>query len=1219
MSSRFYALLGGGVFIVTLGLISFKKDVLVASGNRWFSGSQTPGSPSLVATADTETTPATATLPGENHVNAQTHQLLNVWQRPISPLANSQSHHPLKQLPRVERPKASVSRAEINRLKLSEAAGPTVAPDASIFQPGTEPFVLRIQNRPTLLHAALNEVYLPARQEGAQAEIVEIPPVEDLAAWQEAAAILSPEAQLVLYPPTESRDEAHVLVLGNSLVVTASSATEAQQLISDAGLVLVEAPAYAPGRYVATAAHPVASLDALRRAKASGESRLEGDFGRIHYPRSSAAGGFTARLKERISTRPVTPPAPAAPSTAAARASAIARVTSPRFFPNDPQFPSQWHLVNTNQAGGLSGVGIDANVTAAWQLFTGTNVRIGIVDDGLQINHPDLVANMPTNVPTLHRDWNDASTSDPSPGVNNPHGTACAGVAAAKGGNNLGVSGAAPDATLVGMRLIAASVTDRQEGEAFAWQSSLIEIKSNSWGPVDSGRIIAGPGSLASAALQTASSSGRGGLGTVFLWAAGNGGTWDNSNYDGYANSIYAIAVSAISDQGVASYYSERGGNIALCAPSNGGRQGITTTDLTGLSGYESGDYTSLFGGTSSSCPLVAGVAALVLQANPSLGWRDVKEILMRSATKVDNGNTTWVNNAAGISFSSQYGGGMVNASAAVEMAQDWENLLPMVSATGQAGPINLAIPDNNAAGVLANVSITPAFRVESVAVTVSALHLWRGDLAVSVISPSGTEVQLTTMRLDSADHLNNVTFTTPHFTGEKSNGTWKVRVADVDPIIVGNLTGASVTVYGSNSPLPPANDNFESAQEFDANAATFNTSNRGATRQTSEPRHADQRGGGSLWWLYRPATTGYLTVETVGSAVDTLLAVYRGDSLTGLTLVSADDDRAGNGQARVSRLPVAPGESYRIVVDGKNRARGAIRLRTSLEVAPLFDHFADASLRTDNAWSHAWSNNISNAGAYTAQTGEPAHAGNTARRTVWYAWRPTANSTATVHSRGSSLDTVLAVYQGDRLDRLRRITANDNESGSLTSSRVTFGVRSGETYFLALDGKNGATGAYTLTAFLGTTATNGVVPPVTPPPGNDNLSNAISITGAPVQFLGSNRSATGQTGEPGSAVPLPTSVWYRWTAPRTGVVTVTTDGSLFDTTLGAYQGSTVTSLTALPAYPPVAGVTAVNDNASASVRWSRVRFTTAAGSTYLLRIDGVRSATGRYRLNINY
>jgi len=1134
----------------------------------------------------------------------------------LPPLVAAGEDHPLKRAPRMIRPEPGLSRAEIHRYKLLDSSGPTLAPDASILQPGTEPFTIALQSQPTLLHAALNEVYIPSRVHGAEAEIVEIPPTENLGDWQKAADRLSPDAQLVLYPPTESRTEANALLLGTSLVVTAASLAEAQERIVEAGLVLVEAPDYAPGRYLAAANTPVASLDALRRAKQNGETYLEGDLGRVHYPRSSATNrpSLANRLKEQLAKRPVATKAPVKKPAATVKPAAVPvasptmRASTTRFSPNDPQFPSQWHLVNTNQAGGLSGVGIDANVAGAWQLFTGTNVRIAIVDDGLQINHPDLAANMPTNIPTLHRDWNDASPNDPSPGVNNPHGTACAGVAAAKGGNSLGVTGVAPDATLVGMRLIAASVTDRQEGEAFSWQSPLIEIKSNSWGPVDSGRAIAGPGTLAAASLQTATSSGRGSLGTIFLWAAGNGGTWDNSNYDGYANSIYAIAVSAISDQGVASSYSERGGNIALCAPSNGGRQGITTTDLTGLSGYGNGDYTSIFGGTSSSCPLVAGVAALVLQANPSLGWRDVKEILMRSATKVDTGNTTWVNNAAGISFSSQYGGGMVNASAAVEMAQDWENLLPLVSASGSAGPLNLAIPDNNAAGVLANVTITPAFRVESVAVTVSALHLWRGDLAVSVISPSGTEVQLTTMRFDSADHLNNVTFTTPHFTGEKSNGTWKVRVADVDPIIVGTLTGASITVYGSNSPLPPANDNFESAEEFDAPSVTFNTSNRGATRQTGEPRHADQRGGGSLWWLYRPATTGYLTLETTGSAVDTLLAVYRGDSLTGLTLVSADDNSAGNGQARIARIPVVAGDSLRIAVDGKNRQRGAIRLRASLEVAALHDLFADARPETGNSWSHTWSTAGSGATAYSAQTGEPAHAvGVPASRSVWYAWRPSANGTATVHTRGSAFDTVLAVYQGSRVNGLRQIASNDNEPGR-TSSKITFGVRNGDIYYLAVDGKGGAAGAYTISAALGGT--------VAPPPVNDGFANAIAIAGAPLQIRGVNLSATGQTGEPNG--PVRTSVWYRWTAPRTGVVTVSTEGSLFDTTVGVYTGSSVASAVVLPSFPVGTG-SAYNDNALPRQRWSRVRFSATANSSYLICVDGARRATGQYRLNVGY
>ena len=1116
--------------------------------------------------------------------------------------------------PKVIPPEPDASLAEKRKFKEQEAREQTIDPRASIFHPGTEPFTLVFQGRATVLHAALDEVYLPpvATPQGEQ-EIITIPKVADLREWQTRASEISPEAQMVLYPPEEPRNDKNVLLLGRTLILTAENPASAQAQAGRDGLEFVEALAYAPGRYLVSSASPAVSLELLRRGKQNGAVLYEGDFGRIQFPRAvNRTSGILSRLRA-----PAKKPVVAAGKAAGTASAAVAASSAvARFTPNDTLYTSQWHLQNTGQGGGK--IGIDANVIDAWQTFTGAGVRVGIVDDGLQILHPDLSPNVATNA-LIHHDWNDTTPNDPSPGVNNAHGTSCGGVAAAKGGNSLGVTGVAPDASLVGLRLIAAATSDRMEAEAFGWQGSLVEIKSNSWGPADDGRTIAGPGTLASAALQSAVSTGRGGKGTVFLWAAGNGYSYDNSNYDGYANSIYTIAISAISNQGSASYYSERGGNIALSAPSNGGSLGITTTDLTGVSGYSGTDYTSSFGGTSSACPLVAGVAALILQANPSLSWRDVKEILMRSATPLDTGNTTWVNNGAGIAFSSQYGAGMVNASSAVEMAQDWENLLPLRSTTANGGAFILGVPDNNSAGVLRPITINDDFRVESVAVTLSALHLWRGDLVASLISPSGTEVSLTTLRYDSADHWSNVVFTSPHFLGERSKGTWQVRVADVDPIITGTFTGASLTVYGSDSPSPPANDNFENATEFSGTSAAITASNRGATRQTYEPRHADQRGGGSLWWNYRGDTSGYLSLNTSGSAIDTLLAVYRGSSLSGLQLVKSSDDVAtGNTASQILRLPVEVGDSLKIAVDGKARARGNFRLNANLEVGALHDLFADAKPQTANSWSDSRTTaSSSGLTQYSAESGEPAHAGYPAQRSVWYAWQPSANSTATVHTQGSSFDTVLAVYQGSSLSRLRWIASNDNETPSKTSSLVTFGVRSGETYYLALDGKNGATGGYTLTASLGPSNTNGVVPPVTAPPSNDNLSNAISITGAPLRINGSNRSATGQTGEPGSVIP--TSVWYRWTAPRSGVVTVTTDGSLFDTTLGAYQGSTVTGLTALPAYPAANGVTAVNDNATSSVRWSRVRFSATAGTDYLLRIDGARSATGRYRLNINY
>jgi hypothetical protein len=192
-----------------------------------------------------------------------------------------------------------------------------------------------------------------------------------------------------------------------------------------------------------------------------------------------------------------------------------------RAMPNDPLIVDQWHYKNSNS------VRTHMNIEGAWNYggsggVKGAGVRIGIVDDGLQTAHPDMSVNVDT---TNDKDWN-GNDADPNPSTGDDHGTACAGNAAAKGDNSLGVSGAAPDATLVGMRLIAASVTDAQEAEAMSYLPSLIPILSNSWGPNDTGTIVEEPGPLTKAALQNATSTGRGGKGTIILWAAGNGETW---------------------------------------------------------------------------------------------------------------------------------------------------------------------------------------------------------------------------------------------------------------------------------------------------------------------------------------------------------------------------------------------------------------------------------------------------------------------------------------------------------------------------------------------------------------------------------------------------------------------------------------------------------------------------------------------------------------------
>lgn len=492
-----------------------------------------------------------------------------------------------------------------------------------------------------------------------------------------------------------------------------------------------------------------------------------------------------------------------------------------RFVPNDPYVAYnaanpgyQWHLSNTGQNGAVAGS--DLNVLSVWDSYKGTGVRIAIVDDGLEVGHPDLAP----NVDLSHSfDFND-NDSDPSPGATNFHGTSCAGVAAARGNNGIGGSGVAPEATLVGLRLIAAPTSDQQEADAFAYQKDLIAVKSNSWGPYDGAFGSGGPDVLSAQALEDAATTGRNGKGTVFLWAAGNGnGNGDDSNYDGWANSIHAIAVSAMNDKGRSSYYSEPGANILVCAPSNGGKEGITTTDRTGALGYnEDGgtveypdftdpNYTNTFGGTSSATPAVAGVVALMLQANPNLSTRDVQEILVRSATQNDSYDGDWITNGAGFHFNIKYGAGLVNAQQATALASTWTNVAPRQSHTYAAAALNLPIPDYDRSGVSKTFTVPLAdnLRLEHITVHVKAAHPNRGNLEWRLVSPSGISVRLARSRFNDNGADLDWTFMTTHCWGERSVGDWKLQAIDQVVGDVGTLTDATITFYGTptNSALP--------------------------------------------------------------------------------------------------------------------------------------------------------------------------------------------------------------------------------------------------------------------------------------------------------------------------------------------------------------------------------------------------------------------------------
>jgi len=489
----------------------------------------------------------------------------------------------------------------------------------------------------------------------------------------------------------------------------------------------------------------------------------------------------------------------------------IAKTMSKKWIPNDAKFGDQWHLQNTGQTGGNAGE--DANITTAWDDYRGNGVVIGIVDDGVDWNHADLDNYYED---TLDYDYCN-NDGDPTPSYYDGHGTSAAGVAAAAGNNTIGVSGAAPRAGLAGLLLIACSTTDVRESNSLSHERQNIDIYSNSWGPSDNGKTVEAPGPLMLAAFEDDVAQGRGGLGNIITWAAGNGlDDDDNSNYDGYANSRNTIAVTAVTHYGVQSWYAEPGANILVAAPSDGNGEGITTTDIEGGGGYNNGDYNDDFGGTSSATPLVSGVIALILEANPNLTYRDVEHIIANSARKNDAGDSSWNVNGAGHDVSHKYGFGVIDASAAVDLAETWVNVEPVINY--QSGLIDIAdrqIPDNSAPGISETAQVPDSIKIEHVEVIVDIDHSYRGDLEIILTSPAGTQSILSEKHEDSGNDWNNWMFTSVHHWDEDSFGEWTLSIEDQGNGDTGTLLDWELNIYGTEINIDRDGDGLTNNDEI--------------------------------------------------------------------------------------------------------------------------------------------------------------------------------------------------------------------------------------------------------------------------------------------------------------------------------------------------------------------------------------------------------------------
>ena len=503
---------------------------------------------------------------------------------------------------------------------------------------------------------------------------------------------------------------------------------------------------------------------------------------------------------------PASPPAGVAFAVGAGCTLGYTLTGAPALSGADPLLPQQWHLRNTGQAGGSPGE--DLRVLDAWSTVQGAGVRVAVVDDAVELVHPDLLPNVVDGASRSYRAGN-PYPAWPLPCTDaDEHGTAVAGIVLARGGNAIGGTGVAPRASLVAFDALSSGL-DVDVADALGRDADRNAIYQNSWGSPDDGALHPAEPVFVQA-IERGIETGRGGLGSVFVFAGGNGGCYarsgpvschsDNSNYDGYVNHRGVIAVCAVDGRGLRPSYAEPGANLTVCAPSSGSGAGITTTAL-------QGGHRSDFSGTSASTPMVSGVAALMLAANPSLTWRDVRLILARSARRVDQNDGDWIAAPGAPAFNHKYGFGVVDATAAVAMARTWTSVGgsgSLIRCAPPAATPNAPLPDRTGASptpVTSTITVAGCGirRIEFVEVRLTAPHDYAGDLRVRLTSPSNTTSRLAEARVcaGGCGTYADWRFGSMRHLDEPADGTWALQVADDAPVHAGTFQSWSLVIHG--------------------------------------------------------------------------------------------------------------------------------------------------------------------------------------------------------------------------------------------------------------------------------------------------------------------------------------------------------------------------------------------------------------------------------------